>query len=706
MKRYMHKIKGLTFGLLACGLAFTSCSEEVDDANLFTFTGQYIKDFINDSEEHPELSSFAAIVEKAGLNSMLAGYGTYTCFAPTNEAVDKYIDSLYKDTDAVIPHNGLTDNSLEGLLNGEKADSLCQDIAKYHVAGTEMMTIDMGSVEISKPLRMMNGRDVTTQMSSAGNMLLNRNVQLAALNADKEVENGVVHIVGGVLTRSQRNVVEELDQAGNYKVFMKALHETGLDTLIINTVTSRTEGVTFFDDGATKDPQYPYGEYPTECLQGYTIFAEPDEVLGSFENLVQLANNAYQNCASWYDHVREDGITVSTGTDYTNPWNALNMFVRYHIVPYAVRTSDLVYTYNEKSTLDVYEYYRTLLPYTMLKVIGTKSVGGEVDHLYINRSYANASLSEVPAGEYDPNFHSVVNSGVSINSSNSFEASNGYIHPLQSVLTYNSDVPQKVLNERIRMDFTALMDEMMTNKFRGASGQEVASAFGRSSASYAIRMPVGYVKNMEIYAGDVTRISYLTKDECKYFGYSEDCWNDYQGDELYVKGAFDFAFKLPPVPQSGTYELRFGYVNNGQRGIVQFYIGTSSKKGDMEACDIPMNQNLSMTDPLIGWTDASKESDNGAATDRAMRNRGYMRGPDYFSKYKKGNNKSARYFKGNGQDHVRRIVVKRYFKQGQEYWLRMKTALPENTEAEYEVDYFELVPKNIYDNPTLTEDIY
>ena len=38
-----------------------------------------------------DFSDFAAIVEKAGKMELLSTYGTYTCFAPTNEAIKSYL---------------------------------------------------------------------------------------------------------------------------------------------------------------------------------------------------------------------------------------------------------------------------------------------------------------------------------------------------------------------------------------------------------------------------------------------------------------------------------------------------------------------------------------------------------------------------------------------------------------------------------------
>ena len=53
----------------------------------------------------------------------------YTCYAPLSVGVDAYIDSLYNDTLARIPHNGLTENSVDGL-----SEEQCKEIARYHLS--------------------------------------------------------------------------------------------------------------------------------------------------------------------------------------------------------------------------------------------------------------------------------------------------------------------------------------------------------------------------------------------------------------------------------------------------------------------------------------------------------------------------------------------------------------------------------------------
>lgn len=710
MTKFIHKIGGM-MALAALGVAsFTSCSEEIDDSNLYTFTGQTVIDYLRSDST---LSDIAKISDRAGMSDRLSAYGTYTCFAPTNEALKVYIDSLYNDKKS-DNHNGLyagevpADSVMNRLWKSEKCDSLCKDIIESHVTGQKKTTNDF-----------LTGADITMMLGNThtpkrvnGEITMDGTTHF--IKTDQEVENGIVQVIDRLFYRSTNYIIDEMDAMGCYGLWVEALRKTGIDKILQENI--RTKGISWFN--IEPENQYPYADYPTKCKVGFTIFAEPDEVLkkegiNTFADLVARANQEYANCKNWYSYVEDAGINVSTGNDYTNQWNALNMFIRYHILHYALSTDKLVYSYNELKDMDVYEYVRTLLPGTMFKLTGIKDPGGNVGEIRINRQLNTPTLTSDPGntnrnGTAYLEANQVIDEGILVGNSkiNSRQASNGYVHPISGVLAYKETVPNKVLNERLRFEFMSLFDESMTNRYRGYTGADLKSFFGRTDRDItAVRIPEGYFENMVIYNGDASRVYYLTKDQANgYNGY--DCWNDYQGDELYCKGAYDFAIKLPPVPKDGTYELRFGYVNNGKRTIVQFYLGHSSDRSTMTPCDIPLDQNVDLKSTTVGWTDPNTDGDNGAAVDKAMHNRGWMRGPNYFSNKKYGEGSTARFKSDGGQHHIRRVVTKQYFKQGEENWFRCKTAMPENTEAEFELDYIELVPVNVYNHPSLTEDVF
>lgn len=689
-KKLICKMAAVAF--LPGMMGLTSCSEDIDESNLYTFTGETIEDYLANRPD--QFSSFNYILQRAGLDKLMSGYGTYTCFAPTNEAVKEYIDSLYNDEEnKELPHNGMTAKSLEGLT-----DSLCNDIAKFHLAATEVMAINM---ESGMTINTMLGRDINTNIDSiTGSTIINAYSHITSM--DNELENGVLHEIDHVIRRSNLLVSGEMEKHPDlFSFFSQALKLTGL----ADSLTKQERILT--------PPANSYNFYtPEKAILGYTIFAETDQVLkdkgiNNIEDLINHANDVYGNCADegsgWYDYYRNNGIKVSTGNDYQSPYNCLNMWVRYHILSQRVPYDKMVIDWNQVSKVPLYEYYETMLPMTLVKVIRSSKAGA--GKLFLNRYEANSTLTDQVAELGTDAIHQVVDghSGIEIAKDN-IQALNGYLHPIKDLLEYESWVPKGVLNERIRFDVTSLTKELGSANLRGAFGTEINALNGGKTGTDGnlggdyVRIPIDFSENMIIYNGESTRLYYLAG--------RENNWNNFQGDEYNSKGNVDLAFRLPPVPD-GTYELRVGVSLNGNRGMYQFYLGEgTNNRTQMEALDIPLDERIAIAnnadgspDPATGWTLYTAMEDMGVETDNNMHNLGWMRGPLYYT-VGKGTSTVARATTGS----IRRIVTRREFKQGT-YWFRIKSALDDDSRQMY-FDYMELVPVNVYNNTRYLEDMY
>lgn len=688
--------RGLGVGLLL--LTLSSCKEDIDESNLYTFTGETIEDYLVNRND--QFSAFNHILTRIGYDKILSAYGKYTCFAPNNEALNSYIDSLYNDmSNKDLPHNGMSGPGLDGLT-----DSLCKDIALFHLVSTKVFTVNMGN---GMTIRTILGRDINTKLDTiTHNVVINRDAFIKASGMDVELENGILHEINHVITRSNSLISGELAGLENLSIFAKALQQTGLmDSLTAESNTNY------------EVPTNTYDFYvPEECQMGYTILAETNDALTAkltaegftpdFDGLVAYANKVYGNCAKskdtenkegWYDYYRNHGITVSTSSDFEKSNNALNMFVRYHILKCKVPYEKFVYAYNETAGMTRFEYYETMLPYTLLKVT---NVSGK---RLINRWIANNTLTDRVGLLGTSSMHNVMpgKEGIEI-LNNQTAAKNGYIHPINGVLVYDWDVPNGVLNERLRFDDAALFGEMMSNSFRQVKDSLVKAMNGNKSGKDGglggdyIRIPSGYFENLRIYNGEDTRLYYLSGQV--------NSWSNYQGDEFNCMGSYDFAMRLPPVPD-GTYELRLGYTAESSRGMVQFYLGSSPELTSMRALDIPLDMRIipannsdGTPDVQTGWCNPNTTDDQGVATDISMRNLGYMRGPLFYRLGAQGVQARFHY------KDLRRILVKQKFEQG-EYWLRFKNVI-EDDKAQFHLDYIELCPENIYNNSLYVEDMY
>lgn len=671
-------------------LFVASCKEDIDEDNLYTFKGETIESYLANRPD--SFSNFNYILKRAGMDKILAAYGTYTCFAPTNEAVTAYVDSLYDDATAKIAHNGMSERSLEGL-----SDSLCNDIAKFHLASSEVLAINMQN---GMTIRTMLGRDLNTSIDSVSGQTLVNSYSLIT-KMDNEMENGVIHIIDNVIRRSNLLVTGEMNNHPElFSIWKAAIDITNLEDSLSDI------------ERAVTVPSNTYKFYcPDKAVLGYTIFAETDETLkahgiNNLQDLIQYANSVYDHCADagsgWYDYYRNQGIKVSTGDDYQSPYNCLNMFLRYHVVKCRVPYSKLVTSYNEVNSVPLYDYWETMLPMTLIKSLRSAKAGA--GKIFLNRYEANNTLTDQIAALGSDAIHQVVNghSGIEVQKNN-IQALNGYIHPISDMLVFEEWVPKGVLNERIRVDFTALIPEMMSASLRNPTYDEikalndgVSGKDGNLSGDY-VRIPTDYSpEHLILYNGENTRLLYLP---------AATGWFNFQGDEFNGKGTYDVAFRLPPVPD-GVYEIRLGLSTNSNRGMYQFYLGEgTNNRTKMEALDIPVDERISITvnqdgtpDVTTGWCQYTLLEDMGVETDKSMRNLGWMRGPLYFT------TKAGTTPMRGLSNSIRRIVTRHELKQG-DNWLRIKSVL-EGTDWQPYLDYIEIVPQYIYNNSRYLEDMY
>ena len=176
-------------------------------------------------------------------------------------------------------------------------------------------------------------------------------------------------------------------------------------------------------------------------------------------------------------------------------------------------------------------------------------------------------------------------------------------------------------------------------------------------------------------------------------------WNDFQSDEFIIKGNFDFTIKLPPVP-AGLYEVRIGYTVNGNRGCAQMYLGTSLD--NLIASGIPVD--LTVGGDRYGWvkdenTDADYESD------KLLRANGFMKAPN-----------SSRSDAGYGNRSLREVGTTNSFPEyalrcivgtinvptDGSVFVRFRNATTSTT-PEFMMDYIEICPATVYDNPEAME---
>lgn len=618
------------WGLLLL-LPFVQACYDSDDVGeyFYTFTGYTIGSYI---DAYPEIySEFGKAVEIAGLSELLKTYNQYTCFLPVNTAMQAWYDT----------QNAV---SIEAL-----SDSAVQYMVYSHLIPDKIyLTSDF--VEGALSTTNMNSRYLVVgyrPQAEIVQVLINSNS--AIVDKDIEVENGVLHAIDRVLTPSTAAIPTLMANDPRISLFVEALEMTGLaDSLQM----LRDENYV-----PVKDPLSIDGSTvcrsPKERKIGYTIFVESNDVFAA-KNITTL-DDLKQYAASVYNTVYPSDADISNPTDRRN---SLNRFVAYHLLDKTVHYNNFFYKANMAQDVTLYEFMETLCTNTIFKV--SNETGG----VFINsdpvRNVKGVSVLPAESG-YEQ------------------DTDNGVYHLIGDILVYDQKVLTLLANTRIRMDAASLHPELMTNGIRYEKGDDPGGVIG---AENYYRFESGFLKNIEFVSTN-TNLFYLQGNKS-----TSGMWVNYQADEMMATGQFDFIMRLPPVP-AGTYELRFGYTANGNRGILQFYV-------DGEPKGIPLNMKKGATDATIGWVSDASTLDNGVENDKMMRNRGYMKGGTSFMA---GDNSSARGASGA----IRRIVSTETWDYDGPHYLRFKSVSADGLD-QFMIDYFEYVPKNVYERPDGTSE--
>lgn len=419
MKRVIWNALAACLCWIPAAMLNVSCdSDDLEKGAMYTFTDETVASFCKNT---PELSLFYGMIEGCGATQLLSVYGHYTCFPPTNEAVEKYLQE-------------------KGLTAEEMTVEMMQKIVySSTIRGETEEYVTADFVEGSLPAPSMADRYIVVSFrnNELGQREIVVNKTATVKSADNEVHNGIVHVVDCVIEPSEETFLQKLEGHGKFSIWAK-----------IYAATEMADGM-----NDLYDPDYvaPVGSEYEKCKLGWTLFCEPDEVL--IQAGLQISGDtlsAVEEFASrWYGN--EDA------GDYTCENNALHKFVAYHILNRQMSTSSFVYTgfattsaYKTKS----YEYYETMLRHRLMEI----KAGN-----YINMQKGGEA---VKLDEAESNI----------------DVANGFIHTLQNLLVYDEEVmTTDVLHKRIRFDFMAIPPQFTNNNIRwqlvGTPGTTVSPEF-------------------------------------------------------------------------------------------------------------------------------------------------------------------------------------------------------------------------------------
>lgn len=748
----------LLFAIITSAFFTHSCTEEIDTSARYTFTGNTVISYLR---SHPEYSEYCALLDTvkisdystSTLSQLLSARGNYTCFAPTNEAINNFLAHLQDSGVISVASWDAPEFQDVKLLEKTRKDIVHNSLIDNGDASEAYQTTDFSislGINLAQPNMKNRKLQITKVTGDANSEYAVSGCKISNTNCDIYTINGRIHQVAKVVCPSDataadyfRNLLEDKN-SGPYEHYVYACL---LDACNLLPELSQIEDEEYYRlrmignlkdiaerslDGFGKVPGY----LPEHRYYGYTLFLENDAwwnsvlqgVDGFTENtkvtdyepaqIVKIVNSfVTRNKLHLSDAAKDD--------NYTNENNALNQFVTYHIIPAKLEPNKLVIHFNElfysyankgAGTTSVFDYYTTMGKRRLIKTFEPPMVFGRGGKgvVFVNRF---STLDNGRRGKYNEIAVPAGREGRAINTSEVPDLFNAYIYNLnledmlgkqQGALYYDENVAQMLASERIRIDASSIFNELITNDIR--SNENVIAR--NQCVGIPISEDYQYLEGCDI--GKKSKFYYLPGRISSSGDY---CWKNYQGDEFNIQGQYEITIKLPPVPRDGMYELRIGLNVNSQRGMCQVYWGTD--KEQLPAAGIPIDMRMGgktwynkfgqhgVGDPgIVGWEDdVSGDDIVNAENDKKLRNNGYMKAPYSYWLQSSSATDLSKQIMRRQVDALRRIVLRENMKADETYYIQFKSVLS-NEGTEFYLDYIEFCEKDVYDNPLVPEDIW
>lgn len=195
---------------LTVPVLFTSCDKDDDPAVTNTITDVVVG--------NANFSTLEAAVIKANLQATLSGTGPFTVFAPD---------------DAAFTASGITSAVLNSLTPAQVSNILL-----YHTLGAKITAADVPAGPNAK-VTTASGDSVFVTKNASGVYINGIKVNTADVSAD----NGVIHVIGRVLTPPAGNIVETAVAGGLdslVKAVTRATTAPGGDPTLAGTLSSAT----------------------------------------------------------------------------------------------------------------------------------------------------------------------------------------------------------------------------------------------------------------------------------------------------------------------------------------------------------------------------------------------------------------------------------------------------------------------------------
>jgi uncharacterized surface protein with fasciclin (FAS1) repeats len=192
----------------------TSCESDPHDSNWVNENSLSISTYVEKNRE--EFSKFHKLMaESKMLNTLFAynPYGNdYTLFLPTNEAIDNFIQQNQKYA------------SFEELI---KDTGFIKKLVRYHTINNKVHTDEFPDGALMD--KTLTGDRIVTRFYTEGNnQLIKVNNSVPIIKSNVKLTNGYIHVISGVLQKTEISGYDWLQQQDDYKILAEAVRLAGI----------------------------------------------------------------------------------------------------------------------------------------------------------------------------------------------------------------------------------------------------------------------------------------------------------------------------------------------------------------------------------------------------------------------------------------------------------------------------------------------
>jgi uncharacterized surface protein with fasciclin (FAS1) repeats len=715
----------ITASMLFPAAAFNSCSDDIPEDALGIKKGIMMATLLR---ENPQFSDFYAIIKKARsanlsasvrFEELLSTWGRYTCFAPTNTAVQNYlakrgvssVEQLSPEAcDTIVRFHLINDNVYytSDIYNMTGKQLKTANLLKYYLKYQIVHVYDAGGSVVASTLR------------------LNDIANINYYNCNDTVENGVVHEIDAMLEAPSDGADRMVDNK-SFQLFYQAFVACGLlDTLSVDRDRTWDEKYDSYQPVSIRsgaETQWDYCLVPQEKKYGFTIFMVSDGDLA--RKGLNTISALYRHACTLYGRSGYPANYEETTEEQRKKKDfPLYQMMAYHILPFMadyehLTTITTIETTDENQGVNPTEWYRTVNANALLKVEhitlkrDLKDLGlpweqpenlrdaVATKHLYLNHFSDNTSFSEDLPDESKR--HSAIK-GVKVYRPEDPDdlieknfGTNCYLYRVADLVDYSEATQQSyVFNTRMRMDLYTMFPVLLTNQIRSnVTNEDDALLNSKDAQCKNYWFPAGYIDGLEVNEDAI----FLYQGPHNHF------WS-YEGDEFNITskaGNYDVTMEIPPVP-SGNYQIRLGFADMPTRGVCQFYF-------DGKPVGLPFDMRSNNFEERTQWIDVFAVNTDGSPKyteekvleyKKAMHNLGWYHGPRSVFNCSKGqkdgdpsinksyfssNARTVRYVLGNEP-----VIIEN---NGKPHTIRIKSEYAALGTVVM-LDYLEFVPKSVW----------